>query len=318
MCSLSENSSNITCIPELRNGSGLEVFLQQKWNDFLDVAGDDPANLHVWVMLACVYSQYWLIGGLYVFMDVRGWPRFLRKYKTQPGVNEPISWADLQRVSCRLKFKRMSPYYTRIIFIIQILKTVLINQVLLTVPMAYFGFHLAGKHTLPDVRALPPLTTIIRDLIICLVLWEATNYCTHRTLHHRLIYRFVHKRHHEFTAPVAWVASYVHPVEHIVSDTIPASIGPALLNCHLVTAVLWFCWLVHHSLITHSGYHLPLLKSPEAHDYHHLKFTQCYSPLGMMDWLFGTDDRFRQSKHAKRDRRLFGTKSARELVPDKG
>ncbi|KAL1376384.1 hypothetical protein pipiens_004418 [Culex pipiens pipiens] len=272
MCSLSENSCNITCIPELRNGSGLEVFLQQKWNDFLDVAGDDPANLHVWGMLACVYSQYWLIGGLYVFMDVRGWPRFLRKYKTQPGVNEPIAWADLQRVS---------------------------------------------KHTLPDVRALPPPTTIIRDLIICLVLWEATNYCTHRALHHRLIYRFVHKRHHEFTAPVAWVASYVHPVEHVVSDTIPASIGPALLNCHLVTAVLWFSWLVHHSLITHSGYHLPLLKSPEAHDYHHLKFNQCYSPLGVMDWLFGTDDGFRQSKHAKRDRRLFGTKSARELVPDK-
>uniref|UniRef100_A0A1Q3EVG2 Putative c-4 sterol methyl oxidase n=1 Tax=Culex tarsalis TaxID=7177 RepID=A0A1Q3EVG2_CULTA len=297
MCSFVENSTNIACTAELRNGSGniVDAFLQQKWNNFLDVVGDDREKLYVWGMLTFVYSQYWLIGGLYVGLNVTGWPKFLRKYKMQPGVNDPILWKDLKRI----------------------MKTMLMNQLLLTVPMAYFGFHLGGKHTLPDVRVLPPLATIIRDIVISLALWEVVAYYMHRILHHRSLYRFIHKRHHEFVAPVAWAASHVHPVEHILSDTIPASVGPMLLNCHLFTLLVLFSYLVQRALIQHSGYHLPFLSSPESHDYHHLNFSQCFGPTGLMDRIFGTDDRFRKTKFAKRDRVLFGTKSARELVPDK-
>ena len=43
----------------------------------------------------------------------------------------------------------------------------------------------------------------------------------------------------------------------------------------------------------HSGYHLPLLFSPEFHDYHHLKFNQCFGVIGLLDFLHGTDIKFR-------------------------
>ena len=32
----------------------------------------------------------------------------------------------------------------------------------------------------------------------------------------------------------------------------------------------------------HSGYHFPLAKSPEFHDYHHLKFHECFGVLGVL------------------------------------
>jgi methylsterol monooxygenase len=54
------------------------------------------------------------------------------------------------------------------------------------------------------------------------------------------------------------------------------------------------------TLNAHSGYHFPLFPSPEAHDFHHLKFTQCYGVLGILDYLHGTDTLFRSNKVTKR------------------
>ena len=59
---------------------------------------------------------------------------------------------------------------------------------------------------------------------------------------------------------------------------------------------IWVIMVTLSSLNVHSGYHLPFVQSPEEHDYHHLKFNQCYGPFGILDRLHGTDDQFRKSK----------------------
>ena len=41
--------------------------------------------------------------------------------------------------------------------------------------------------------------------------------CIRWVLHHRKVYRSVHKRHHELTAPIAIGTIYCTPIEHIVN-----------------------------------------------------------------------------------------------------
>ena len=94
-------------------------------------------------------------------------------------------------------------------------------------------------------------------------------YC--RLLHSAYLYRFIHKRHHEWTAPIAVTAMYCHPFENIFANVLPIFLGVFIMGSHVATAWLWFSLAILFTLNSHSGYHLPFLPSPEAHDFHHLK-----------------------------------------------
>lgn len=61
---------------------------------------------------------------------------------------------------------------------------------------------------------------------------------------------------------------------------------------------------------------MPFLHSPEFHDYHHLKFTECYGLSGFLDQFHRTCDTFDQTIHALRHKTLFTLKAANELYPD--
>jgi len=71
--------------------------------------------------------------------------------------------------------------------------------------------------------------------------------------------------------------------------------GSSILIRH-ASAWLWYCLALLSTLNAHSGYHFPFFPSPEAHDFHHLKFNQCYGVLGILDYLHGTDTLFRSNK----------------------
>ena len=90
-------------------------------------------------------------------------------------------------------------------------------------------------------------------------------------LHHPSVYKYIHKKHHEWTAPIGLIALYAHPFEHIVSNLLPVFAGPLLMGTHVFTAGVWMVAALTTTTISHSGYHFPFLPSPEAHDYHHLK-----------------------------------------------
>ena len=59
---------------------------------------------------------------------------------------------------------------------------------------------------------------------------------------------------------------------------------------------LWGALVTMNSINAHSDYHLPFFPSNEAHDFHHLKFNQCFGVLGILDYLHGTDTLFRNTK----------------------
>uniref|UniRef100_A0A182PE10 Fatty acid hydroxylase domain-containing protein n=1 Tax=Anopheles epiroticus TaxID=199890 RepID=A0A182PE10_9DIPT len=238
----------------LPNGDGdgpLVQWFNQTWNSFLDRIGDDNVTLYVGFLTVYTYSFFWLVGGLFVLMDLTNWPKALRKYKNQPGANEPLDWD-------RCKY---------------LVRVVLRNQFLYGIPTTYFGFALRRLVFFepPNPRILPTLPTVLRDLLFCIVFWEITFYYSHRLLHSSFFYKRVHKKHHQWSAPVAWAAMYAHPFEFVISDLLPVYVGPAIMSSHVLTFVAWLTFVMMDTLVDHSGYHLPVLGSSEMHDYHHLK-----------------------------------------------
>ena len=68
-------------------------------------------------------------------------------------------------------------------------------------------------------------------------------------------------------------------------------------------------WLNIQVQNDHSGFHFPLVYSPEFHDFHHLRFHTCYGWLNFWDWVYGTDKEFQVSKlHKERHFRLHTLK----------
>ncbi|XP_059622725.1 fatty acid hydroxylase domain-containing protein 2-like [Phlebotomus argentipes] len=270
-------------------------FTQSTWLKILRIIGKDGFTLWVTVPFIWTFVLYWTVGGLYLLMDITEKPAFLRKYKIQPGTNEPMNREKLTKL----------------------LKTVLFNQFVIGFPMAFLNWHVMKERVdMNVVELFPSPARILLDLIVCLLLNEIGFYYSHRLLHSRLLYKIIHKKHHEWTAPIAISAMYCNPIEHTFSNLVPPFLGLFVMRSHPATAWIWFSIAIMGTLNDHSDYHFPLLPSPEAHDFHHLKFNNCYGVIGLLDWLHGTDKMFRASRAFDRHKISLTIASQREKFPD--
>lgn len=269
-------------------------FWQAQWDRLLDVIGDDLFTLSVYGTTIYTFAVYWIIGAIYTTMDITNKPAALRKYKIQAGTNEPVDPKRLMKV----------------------IGWVLFNQTVVTMPLAYANYHLMLWRGSTPVRVLPSFHSVLVQLAVNIITVEIGFYYCHRLLHSPYLYRFIHKRHHEWTAPIAVTAAYCHPIEHIFSNVLPLFLGPLIMGSHLATIWLWLTLSIMITLNDHSGYHLPFYPSPEPHDFHHLKFNQCYGVIGVLDSIHGTDVMFRKSKSYTRHTLMLTLKPSREAFPD--
>ncbi|KAL5021912.1 hypothetical protein ScPMuIL_001067 [Solemya velum] len=199
------------------------------------------------ILFVASFGVYWLVGGLFLCVDTTGRPAWFVRYKTQP--EKTLDMASLRRGFSHI----------------------CLCTAFIAYPFSYFQYFMQKRQGSKMTLELPSLTTVLWQLFVCTIIEEIGFYYSHRALHSSTVYRTIHKIHHEWVAPIGITAIYAHPVEVLFSNLVPLGIGPILLASRLSVSALWFVIGSFMTVIHHSGYHLPLLPSPEFHDFHHLK-----------------------------------------------
>lgn len=197
---------------------------------------------------------------------------FMTHYQIQPSakVDEHLVWENIRET------------------IINQLIGVPIAAYILYYPFTYFGMQVYAP--------LPQWTTILRDLLIAAAVTDTMGYWGHRTLHHKAIYKYVHKHHHRYKVNVGIAAVFAHPIEDIVNNTFSSVSGCMLLGSHVLVFWLWLAIRQTEAINAHSGYQfLPDAISKwcsggRFHEYHHSHNVGNYGALTTIwDYLMGTD-----------------------------
>ncbi|XP_057376840.1 fatty acid hydroxylase domain-containing protein 2-like isoform X1 [Daphnia carinata] len=254
---------------QFRSASG--AALDTRWKKITGYFGNDDFYLYVCGIILSIQIPFWSGGLFFMFLDYYNWPKWTRKYKLQPGTHEPI---DLNRLK-------------------ETIKVVLINQWSVSVPLLVFSYFLKKMtNTMPVFGELPSLQRFFVDFLIFIIVDEIGLYYVHRLMHHPKLYARVHKKHHEWPAPIAITFVYSTRIEFLL-NMIPVVLGPMLMNPHLFTLWTWYAFVHLRGLKNHSGYDIPGLTSSEEHNYHHMTSNACFSRSPVLDWIHGTDKGFR-------------------------
>ncbi|CZR68095.1 probable C-4 sterol methyl oxidase [Phialocephala subalpina] len=209
---------------------------------------------------------FWVPATIYLSIDLL-FPVFSRRHKIQSERRQP-SWRQI----------RHCVGYVGLNEVIGAVIQVLLRYI--------FGLN---KSLFVITRDFPSLSTIVFDFIYGLLAREISFYYIHRAFHHPRIYGYIHKKHHKFTAPMAFSAQYAHLVEHIAANMIPIVVPLALRRANLFSFGIFVAFELWEAAADHSGYDFVKLPPAQIHDLHHEKFRVNYGTLGIMDWIHGTD-----------------------------
>lgn len=269
-------------------------YWQSKWEVIHDFLGGNDLLIAFAGLLIVSNGAFIILNLCFSFLDLTGHPSALLKYKIQSDKNVPVDYGKLKKTVIQVVF----------------------NQFVVGIPLMYLTFLIMQWRGCDFGKELPTFHWVLLEMVVFILFNELFFYYAHRLLHHPLFYKRIHKQHHEWISPVGVASVYTHPIEYIFSNIIPTVVGPIVMRSHIATSIMWVTVVLVSTTFSHCGYHLPFIPSPEAHDWHHLKFTENFGMMGILDRLHGTDKHFRASKAYQRHIMLCGFVPLTQSIPD--
>jgi sterol desaturase/sphingolipid hydroxylase (fatty acid hydroxylase superfamily) len=95
----------------------------------------------------------------------------------------------------------------------------------------------------------------VGSIALMLLVHDTYFYWTHRWMHHKSVFRFVHRVHHLSTNPSPWAAMAFHPLESIVEGSVIVLIA-FLFPVHPLAIGIFLLIMMIYNVYGHLGYEL--------------------------------------------------------------
>jgi lathosterol oxidase len=127
---------------------------------------------------------------------------------------------------------------------------------------------------------------LVFSFILTLLFHDFYFYWTHRFMHHKKVFRYVHRVHHESTNPSPWAAYAFHPWEALIQALV-FPIMVLTLPLHPLVMTLFLLYMIVRNVIGHLGFEifpkgwtknkwLSWTTAVTHHNIHHEKFNTNY------------------------------------------
>jgi methylsterol monooxygenase len=222
--------------------------------------GDNEMVMFIVMVVLAFEVPFWLFNGLLIVIqsEYMTWFDRFRIQSDKPRVN----WTHQPDLIKKLVGQTLSHQVSLILFS----------------PILYYVLNFGGKVDI--VTDIPDATTVIVSILLFTIAEDALFFWIHYALHHPVLFKYIHSKHHEYKQPVGVVSVLGHPLEGLIGNQIPVFLLPALLpHKHLFTICVWIVLRVYQTVNAHSGYDLPILNpkywlpwihgGAEMHDHHH-------------------------------------------------
>ena len=168
----------------------------------------------------------------------------------------------------------------KIISFWETIPTVVFNDIFGSL-LSYYYVEYFGKERGFRTDGEDSLLIISYQFLKLFLLYDIIFFIGHYMIHIPPLYRLIHKKHHLTFGDMAITAHYMTFVDYVIETLIPYWCCIYIINpCFTATLMLAVLGQVN-GLITHSGYKIFWLKSPQNHYYHHTKINMNYGSGGL-------------------------------------